>query len=154
VAAELESDTPYDSIGRVTTVGVVTNYTGTGISYPEGVTAGPDGALWFTNYNSIGRITTAGVVSNYTGTGISHPDGITTGPDGALWFTNSGRGGDDDRRFIDGDSSTRSSGNGSRGEDVLWQESPITTLSTVSDGGWMFLRSFANGHKRLQVLPK
>jgi streptogramin lyase len=71
---------------------VVTNYTGTGISNPNGVTAGPDGALWFTNYgnNSIGRITTGGVVTNYTGTGISNPSGITIGPDGALWFTNAG----------------------------------------------------------------
>ena len=69
---------------------VVTNYTGTGISDPDGITAGPDGALWFTNdaNNSIGRITTAGAVTNYTGTGISGPVGITAGPDGALWFTN------------------------------------------------------------------
>ena len=56
-----------NSIGRITTAGVVTNYTGTGISGPAGIAAGPDGALWFTNYsnNSIGRITTAGVVTNY-----------------------------------------------------------------------------------------
>ena len=53
----------------------MTNYTGTGISEPEGIVAGPDGALWFTNpgNNSIGRITTAGKVKNYTGTGIKHP---------------------------------------------------------------------------------
>ena len=30
--------------------GSVTNYTGTGIDEPAGITAGPDGALWFTNY--------------------------------------------------------------------------------------------------------
>ena len=80
-----------NSIGRITTGGVVTNYTGTGISAPRGITAGPDGALWFTNTGnsgSIGRITTGGVATNYTGTGISAPDGITTAPDGALWFTN------------------------------------------------------------------
>jgi hypothetical protein len=49
-----------NSIGRITTGGVVTNYTGTGISFPSGIVAGPDDALWFTNYqnNSIGRITT------------------------------------------------------------------------------------------------
>ncbi len=71
---------------------MVTNYTGTGIGDPEGITAGPDGALWFTNSvnNSIGRISTAGVVTNYTDPGIDLPDGITAGPDGALWFTNSG----------------------------------------------------------------
>src|ERR1019366_6708478 len=28
---------------------VVTNYTGTGLSSPNAITAGPDGALWFTN---------------------------------------------------------------------------------------------------------
>jgi streptogramin lyase len=71
---------------------VVTNYTGTGLSNPSGITAGPDGASWFTNSgnNSIGRITTGGVVTNYTGTGINIPEGITVGPDGALWFTNAG----------------------------------------------------------------
>ena len=81
-----------NSIGRISTAGVVTNYTGPGIDDPEGITAGPDGALWFTNAgnNSIGRISTAGVVTNYTGTGIDDPEGITAGPDGALWFTNDG----------------------------------------------------------------
>ncbi len=80
-----------NSIGRITTGGVVTNYTGTGISSPNGIAAGPDGALWFTNSgnSTIGRITTGGVVTNYTGTGISTPDAIAAGSDGALWFTNS-----------------------------------------------------------------
>src|SRR5207302_9926930 len=80
----------HDSIGRITTAGAVTTYTGTGISSPQQIAAGPDGALWFTNYvnNSIGRITTGGVVSNYTGAGIARPEGIVAGPDGALWFAN------------------------------------------------------------------
>ena len=79
-----------NSIGRITTSGVVTNYTGSGISSPEGITSGPDGALWFTNdgNGSIGRITTGGVVTNYTGTGILGRTSINVGPDGALWFTN------------------------------------------------------------------
>jgi streptogramin lyase len=85
---------PPDSIGRITTGGVVTNYLGAGINGPGGIIAGPDGALWFTNggnalpSRSIGRITTGGVVTNYTGTDIFMPGGITAGPDGALWFTN------------------------------------------------------------------
>ena len=54
-----------NSIGRITTAGVGTNYTGIGISDPVGIVAGPDGALWFTNQNnSIGRITTKGTVTN------------------------------------------------------------------------------------------
>ena len=56
----------------------------------DGITAGPDGALWFTdyNYNFIGRITTAGVITEFPlPTKGSAPNGITVGPDGALWFT-------------------------------------------------------------------
>jgi streptogramin lyase len=57
---------------------------------PGGITAGPDGALWFTeiNGNKIGRMTTSGVVTTYpVPTAGSYPDGIAVGPDGALWFT-------------------------------------------------------------------
>ena len=81
-----------NTIGRITTTGLVTNYTAPGIDIPWGITLGPDGALWFTNLgnNTIGRITTAGLVTSYTGPGISSPWGIRAGPDGALWFTNYG----------------------------------------------------------------
>jgi virginiamycin B lyase len=81
--------------GRITTTGTVTTYTGTGIDSPDGITAGPDGALWFTNeyggsdgVGSIGQITTTGAVTDYTSTSIDSPQAITAGPDGALWFTN------------------------------------------------------------------
>jgi virginiamycin B lyase len=59
-------------------------------SVPTGITAGPDGALWFTEYTAgnIGRITTAGAVTTYpVPTTSSAPSGITVGPDNALWFT-------------------------------------------------------------------
>jgi streptogramin lyase len=61
-----------------------------GIDDPRGITAGPDGALWFTNSagNSIGQITTTGTVTTYTDPSIDHPVAITAGPDGTLWFTN------------------------------------------------------------------
>ena len=64
-----------NSIGRITTAGMVTNFTGTALVGPATITAGPDGVRWFTNRrgNSIGRITTAGVVTSYTGTGMSGP---------------------------------------------------------------------------------
>ena len=44
---------------RITTAGMVNNYTSPGIASPRGITAGPDGAMWFTNEgnNTIGRIT-------------------------------------------------------------------------------------------------
>ncbi|MGH7267834.1 MAG: virginiamycin B lyase family protein [Candidatus Rokuibacteriota bacterium] len=62
-------------------------------SEPEGITVGPDGALWFVEYagNKIGRITTAGDITEFTLPAAgSQPVGIVAGPDGALWFTENG----------------------------------------------------------------
>ncbi len=76
-------------IGRITTAGSADEYTNATISGPDGIAAGADGALWFTNLgdNSIGRITTAGAVAAFPGL-INGPVGIAAGADGALWFTN------------------------------------------------------------------
>jgi len=58
---------------------------------PRGITAGPDGNLWFTQIgtaNEIGRITPSGRITNFTiPTANSSPEDITAGPDGNLWFT-------------------------------------------------------------------
>jgi virginiamycin B lyase len=62
----------------------------TASSVPAGITAGPDGALWFTETgsNKIGRITTTGTTTEFpVPTALSFPLGIAAGPDGALWFT-------------------------------------------------------------------
>ena len=78
-------------IGRITTTGTVTEF-----PLPAGddlgtITAGPDGALWFTALNHhIGRITTTGTVTEFPLPAGSNPDTITAGPDGALWFTEYG----------------------------------------------------------------
>lgn len=59
-------------------------------SAPQGITAGPDGAMWFTeeDSNSIGRATTEGTITEYPVlTPNSGPKAIAAGPDGALWFT-------------------------------------------------------------------
>src|SRR5580704_13809820 len=68
----------------------ITNYPDPSIQGPNGMTAGPDGALWFVNStgNSIGRITTAGAITHYTDPSIHGPKDIAVGSDGALWFTN------------------------------------------------------------------
>jgi virginiamycin B lyase len=66
--------------------------TKTAASFPNFITLGPDGALWFTEGNAgkIGRITTAGAVTEFTiPTAASGPFGIATGPDGSIWFTES-----------------------------------------------------------------
>ena len=76
------SPQPHASIGRISTSGVITDYTGPGAGRggTGGIAAGPDGALWFTSETvgtfsnvsySIGRITTNGVVTVYTGPAIS-----------------------------------------------------------------------------------
>jgi virginiamycin B lyase len=59
-------------------------------SFPLGITAGPDGALWFTEAatNNIGRITTSGTISEYAiPTQPAGAYNIVAGPDGNLWFT-------------------------------------------------------------------
>jgi virginiamycin B lyase len=67
-------------------------------SEPDSITAGPDGALWFTEDGTgqIGRITTAGATSSFPvptalafGT-RAYGTGIAIGVDGALWFTEPG----------------------------------------------------------------
>ena len=90
-------------IGRITTSGVITEYPlptecspfpGLPQCAPNGITAGPDGALWFTEFggSKIGRITTSGVITEYPLPANSSPFRITTGPDGALWFTEANAG--------------------------------------------------------------
>jgi virginiamycin B lyase len=83
------TNTGNNSIGRITTSGAVSNYTGIGIANPNGIVTGTDGAVWFTNDSdsgSIGRITTTGVVTRFA-PGLYYPKQIAVGPGGALWFT-------------------------------------------------------------------
>ena len=63
----------------------------TPFSEPYGITAGPDGNLWFTEYatSKIGKMTPAGVITEYTLAPTAYPAGITLGPDGNLWFAES-----------------------------------------------------------------
>ncbi len=69
---------------------------------PGGITAGPDGNLWFTEgfgvpagspelaRAAIGRITLEGAITEFPlPQADSAPVGITAGPDGNLWFTES-----------------------------------------------------------------
>ncbi len=83
-----------DKIGRITAAGVVTEYsTLTPNSSVFGLTAGPDGAMWYSLWirdrsgGKIGRISADGVITEsplpIPG---SMPQSITTGSDGALWF--------------------------------------------------------------------
>jgi virginiamycin B lyase len=58
-----------------------------------GITAGPDGNLWFTeeSHNAVGRITPGAVITEFTaGFPTGSPRGIVTGPDGNLWVAMAG----------------------------------------------------------------
>ena len=94
-------------VGRITMPGVVTEFAVPADPPPAGsvsgtpaspatlnaITAGPDGALWFTDMNGkVGRITTAGAVTEFAVPSGGNLGGITTGPDGALWFTDANEG--------------------------------------------------------------
>jgi streptogramin lyase len=87
-------------ITRVTPTGTMTSFPAVSPK-PFDITAGPDGALWFTaapvfalsvsGESSISRITTSGQVNTFPlPNPKSAPLGITTGPDGNLWFTDPG----------------------------------------------------------------
>ena len=73
----------------MTNGGDVTVYPVDPQSRPSIITAGPDGAMWFTRTGDdrIGRITTAGELTAFELAEGSGPFGITAGADGALWFT-------------------------------------------------------------------
>ena len=84
----------FGNIGRISMDGVVAEYGLASFGFPAAITAGPDGALWFTEssdndwVNTIGRITTAGEFTEYRAPVQNINFGaITTGPDGAVWFT-------------------------------------------------------------------
>jgi virginiamycin B lyase len=88
------TDRADDSIGRITTRGKLTVFKQASLNLPSGITAGPNGALWFANSDSIGRITTRGKMTFFKNVGVRSPtqvietNGIAAGPDGAIWFTN------------------------------------------------------------------
>ena len=72
-------------------IGTITEFTvPTASSTPNGITAGSDGNIWFTEYTSdkIGRITPSGTITEFNvPTANAAPRQIAAGPDGNLWFT-------------------------------------------------------------------
>ena len=69
----------------------------TAASSPEGIAAGPDGNLWFTE-SAVGKVahfapaTPGTIAERALGSATSQPIGITGGPDGKIWFAEYGSG--------------------------------------------------------------
>jgi len=80
-------------IRKITTAGVIAaEYALPAGSDPRGITAGPDGNVWFTDRGSskIGKITPSGAITEYPLPSGSDPGSITVGPDNNLWFIEGG----------------------------------------------------------------
>jgi streptogramin lyase len=102
-------------IGRITPSGQITELPTTTAGFPESangmpdgfpdaITSGPDGNVWFTDGScsqgisfpvgmgnaacEIGRITPSDQITEFP-VGATYPDAIAAGPDGNLWFTDS-----------------------------------------------------------------
>lgn len=71
------------------TTGKITEYpVPTASAGPQGIAAGPDGNLWFTELwgDNVAKITTSGAITEYALPKNTQPEGITAGPDGNMWF--------------------------------------------------------------------
>jgi streptogramin lyase len=78
-------------------LGSITQFSTEGVGFPQRLTAGPDGNVWFTGYRqpefsvtegAAGKITPGGTITTYTA-GLnsgSAPGKIIAGADGNLWF--------------------------------------------------------------------
>jgi streptogramin lyase len=77
-----------DSIGSMTTAGVVTEHRASGIHWPSEIVADPHGPLWFVNdyEGTIGRMTTLGDVTIFADAAIRFPRSLDVGADGSVWF--------------------------------------------------------------------
>lgn len=80
------------SVLKITTSGMLTEYTtGTG-SRPYAIAAASDGNLWYVGSGIVGRITPTGAFTNFSVTGIGLYDNtknIVSGADGAVWVYDS-----------------------------------------------------------------
>jgi virginiamycin B lyase len=74
---------------RADSLPTITEYASGG-SVPLGITAGPEGDLWFADptFQKVTRMSTGGAINNaYVLRSGGRPSYLTTGADGAVWFT-------------------------------------------------------------------
>jgi virginiamycin B lyase len=95
-SAPAVSDLIPDLIARIALDGNVSLFTLKPFSYPQGITSGPDGNLWFAELgdgtgdgvSQIGTISQLGQIRQFAlPNTLFYPRRIAVGPDRALWFT-------------------------------------------------------------------
>jgi virginiamycin B lyase len=145
-----------DKIGRITPAGKISEFPLSSSSlvdighWPDtlygstlwgDITAGPDGALWFTEPGTavqngkIGRITPTGTINEFPlPASQTHPLGITKGPDGNLWFIG------------------YSGNNVPRG--IIWRITPTGTISEFPLPSGFFLSTSRRDQMATSGLPK
>jgi virginiamycin B lyase len=97
-ANQTSNSSPEGIIGKLTiSSGAITEYPlPNGNYYPQALTNGPDGNMWFTETNAvslpskIAKITPTGTVTEYKISGVPEPGALVTGADGNLWFAEVG----------------------------------------------------------------
>lgn len=117
--------------------GTITEYAVPTSSLPSGITAGPDGNLWFTLEQSgfLGRITPSGAFTLFSLSSVGNQGGINPGPDGDVWFTENNT----VSRIAKIDPST-----GSITEYPVGNGVGVGGIAAGSDGNMWFLESAAN----------
>ena len=89
------SDYPLNVVNRSAPAGEASGLTvkffgtPTQASWPDYITKGSDGNVWFSEFyaDKIGRITPTGEITEFGLPALTDIEGITAGPDGNLWFT-------------------------------------------------------------------
>jgi virginiamycin B lyase len=76
-------------VARVTPLGVLDLFTAglTPDGAPDGIVAGPGGALWFAEHDALARIDPNGHTAEFALPDALAPGRLAVGADGALWFT-------------------------------------------------------------------
>jgi virginiamycin B lyase len=131
-------------IGRLSTDGLIAEFTLPAGGRPAGIALGPDNEIWFTDsWNQrVGRISAGGSFSEIQLS--AYPGAITGGPDGNLWFAESGDrivrctpGGDITEFMVPGEPNPYSLPVGiTAGEDgALWFTETSGAVGRITTGG-------------------
>ena len=125
-------------------------------STPAHITAGPDGALWFTEnaVGQVGRVTIDGSFSEFSVATVgTRPNGIVGGSDGAVWFTDSNAAAVG--RITTSGAVTKYPISGPAGNPVNFQPGSSGGIVAGADGAiWTFVNSNSSPPEIVRITPE